>query len=503
MLIYRQKKKSISTLLLCVFCAVVLLGCGDRAVEIQSNNTADTAEMLDTTEASDTTETTETEDTTDTMETSVSEIVAETVALTEQELAQWTAYVNNRENNAFLLSYYDEPKQIDLNELFYSGCGMDMEELTDREVQEYLEWAEMDEVQTDFTRITGEQVTSVLKLRLGLTMEDMEQPLEWCYLTDSDVYVMQHGDTNAQNFNCIAGSRTGNQVILDCLSEMTGVICRVTLELPENSEIWMFVSNEEIMNEPVGADNSECSIYSENFEDSIFISDEAYMEVYSRLGEENAQQLRVFAENFERWLPEEGELTGGTLGIAVYDLDKDGQLELMCTLVQGTGLYACNAFYHADVENGDVFELGQEASPMELAFEIERTSFSEGWANAYQDEQGRILYMSSDYGKAGLQSASCTEGYYYLENGEVISVALRSYILEYNENEEEIYTYYLSDGDTSVEKEEWERAGEPFLTGKSALDTFVCWKDLYETEIAEKKVLGWFLLLAESLDGAV
>lgn len=222
MIIGKQKKKSITTLLLSAFCATVFWGCGSRVVEIQNDNTADTTE------------------------TSTSEAVAETVALTEQELAQWTDYVNSRENNAFLLSYYDEPKQIDLNELFYTGCGLDMEELTDKEVQEYLEWAEMDEIYTDVTRITGEQVKSVLKLRLGLTMEDMERPLEWCYLTDSDAYVMQHGDTNAQNFTCIAGSRTGNQVVLDCLSEMTGLICRVTLELPENSEIWMFVSNEAV-----------------------------------------------------------------------------------------------------------------------------------------------------------------------------------------------------------------------------------------------------------------
>lgn len=125
---------------------------------------------------------------------------AEPVVLTEQELAQWTDYVNSRENNAFLLSFYDEPSQINLNELFYTGCGLEMENLSDKEVQEYLTWAGADEVYTEFTRLTGEQIASVLKLRLGLTLEDMAQPFEWCYLTDSDAYVMQHGDTNAMLF---------------------------------------------------------------------------------------------------------------------------------------------------------------------------------------------------------------------------------------------------------------------------------------------------------------
>ncbi len=296
MIICRQKKNSISIWLLCAFCTTVLWGCGNKTVETQNENIVETAETVETTEIAETTEASDAED------------VAETVALTEQELEQWTKYVNSRENNAFLLSYYDEPKQIDLNELFYTGCGLDMEELTDKEVQEYLEWTEMDEIYTDVTRITGEQIASVLKQRLGLTMEDMEQPLEWCYLVNSDIYVMQHGDTNVQIFTCIAGSRMGNQVVLDCLSQMTEEICRVTLELPENSEIWMFVSNKAVMDEPVETDHSESIGYGENFEDSIFISDEAYMEVYDRLGEENAQQLRVFAENFERWLPEEGAI---------------------------------------------------------------------------------------------------------------------------------------------------------------------------------------------------
>ena len=499
MKICRQKKKSITTWFLCAFCMVVLLGCGGISVDTQSDNATDKIEIQD----NNTTDKVEIQDenTTDTTEMSDSEVVAETVDLTEQELAQWTDYVNSRENNAFLLSYYDEPKQIDLNELFYTGCGLDMEVLTEKEVQEYLEWAEMDEVYTDFTRITGKQVATVLKSRLGLTMEEMEKPLEWCYLTESDAYVMQHGDTNAQNFKCIAGSRTGNQVVLDYLS-VTGCISRVTLELPENSEIWRFVSNELIMDEMTGADNSENTIFGEKYEDNIFISDEAYMEVHSRLGEEYAQQLRVFAENFEHWLPEEGATAGGTLGIAVYDLDKDGQLELMCALVQGIGLYACNTFYHADVENGQVWELEQKSMPVEIAFELTNIP-SEEWTNAYLDEQGRILYIASDYGRAGMQSAACTEGYYYLENEEVVSVAIRSYMLEYDENEEEIYTYYLSDWDTPVLKEAWEKAGQNFLTDKEALDVSICWKSLYETEIAEKKASGWFLLLAESLDGAV
>ena len=70
MVICRQKKKSISILLLCAFCATVLWGCGSRTAEAQNENTDETVETAEITEASD------------------SEAVAETVALTEQELEQ-------------------------------------------------------------------------------------------------------------------------------------------------------------------------------------------------------------------------------------------------------------------------------------------------------------------------------------------------------------------------------------------------------------------------------
>ena len=483
MMLFRQKRKYIIVLLLCTFCIAVFAGCSNSADDPLNNDTVDTTE--------------------NTAESPAPENTPEPVVLTEQELAQWTDYVNSRENNAFLLSYYDEPSTIDLNELFYTGCGLDMENLSDKEVQEYLAWAGADEVYTEFTRLTGEQIASVLKLRLGLTLEDMAQPFEWCYLAESDAYVMQHGDTNTQNFTCIAGIQTGNQVVLDCLSQMTGSVCRVTLVLPENSEIWMFVSNKAVTGEITNTDDSDISNDNEAFEDSIFISDEAYNDVYYRLGAQNAEQLRVFAENYDRFLPEEGMLAGGSLGIAVCDLDRDGQLELMCTFVQGSLLFSWNVFFHADVENGQLIELDLTPSPGDLAFEIEHPLFSEEWANAYQDDQGRILYIAADYARLGMQLSFRTDGYYYLENEEVVSVPLRSYLLELNEEGEETCTYFLPGSDSPVTKEDWENAGKAFLNGKTALDVSICWKDVYETEISEKKVLGWFLLLAESLSGAV
>ena len=72
----------------------------------------------------------------------------------------------------------------------------------------------------------------------------------------------------------------------------------------------------------------------------------------------------------------------------------------------------------------------------------------------------------------------------------------------YGENFED--SIFISDEMvTSVDKEVWERAAQDFRIGKKEMEISICWKDLDKSEIEEKKVLGWFLLLAESLDGAI
>lgn len=450
------KKRQIYTLLLCALTIAVLTGCGKKETADKTSKTSST------------------------------DSETQSKALTKEELEQWTKYVNNNENNGFLLSFYDRPEQIDLEELFYSGCGLEQEELSPEETEEYLKLIEMDEIYTSVIRITGTQIESVLQQRLGLTLSDMEKPLDWCYLEKSDAYVVQHGDTNAQIFTCIAGVQKDDQVILDCLSEMTEETCRVTLKQSKEKDVWMFVSNEAII------ENS--------FEDSIFISDEAYMDVVSRLGEKNALQLRTFAENYQQWIPE--DMAPGSIDFAIYDLDGDGQLELLCTQSQGTGLFACNSFYQADVSNGQVYELNQQTSEENLAFEIGQTS-PNTQANVYTDSQGRVFYMASDYEKSGLQFSSHTDGYYYLEDKTVVSEAIRTCTQECNDNNEWIYTYYLPNQENPVTEKEWKTAYQTFQKGKTAIDSSICWKSLYEDEIAEKKVQSWFLLLAESLEQAV
>lgn len=142
--------------------------------------------------------------------------------LTKEELREFTAWINtgnNYGNYGFLLSEYENPRDMDLNELFYTGAGMECERLSPEEQTAYLEATGQAEIYTDCTRLTSEQINDFLEQRLGLSYEDMTHPLDWVYLPEQDIYVHEHGDTNYMNFTCVSGRQTGDGIYeLDCVS---------------------------------------------------------------------------------------------------------------------------------------------------------------------------------------------------------------------------------------------------------------------------------------------
>lgn len=93
-----------------------------------------------------------------------------------------------------------------LDELFYSGAGMDTERVDDEEIAAYLKETGDEELYTDLTRLTGLQIDTFLQEKTGLSYNQMNRPLTWIYLPKYDAYYWEHGDTNYQSFRCIAGS---------------------------------------------------------------------------------------------------------------------------------------------------------------------------------------------------------------------------------------------------------------------------------------------------------
>ena len=137
------------------------------------------------------------------------------------ELLAFTNWIDNEDNYGnygFLLSEYSDPREADLNQIFYTGAGMETEPLGDSEEQEYLRITGLPEITTDITRLSTEQINGFLGKKLGLSLDEMTSSLDWVYLEDTDVWVHEHGDTNYTPFTCVSGREIRKGVYeLDCV----------------------------------------------------------------------------------------------------------------------------------------------------------------------------------------------------------------------------------------------------------------------------------------------
>ena len=157
-----------------------------------------------------------------------------------EELNLFTEFVNQAENNGFLLSQYDQVSGADLNEILYNGAGMESQPLSEEERKAYE--AAASPVETDITRLTTAQIETFLQRKAGIGMEDMAGELDWVYLEDFDSYVFQHGDTNFCTFVCTGGTRAGEVYELRFKAGEDYVSDCVTT-LRKNDDGYRFVSN--------------------------------------------------------------------------------------------------------------------------------------------------------------------------------------------------------------------------------------------------------------------
>ncbi len=169
--------------------------------------------------------------------------------LTNEELREFTRWINqgsNYGNYGFLLSEYTRPEDVDLDQALYTGAGVDTTPLSPEEEKAYLEITGDEEIYTDCTRMTTEEINGVLEEKLGLDLNKMTQKLTWVYLPDTDAWVWQHGDTNYMNFTCVSGKQTSDDTFeLSCVpgdeNYMPYPSSRLTLK--KHGDGYRFLSN--------------------------------------------------------------------------------------------------------------------------------------------------------------------------------------------------------------------------------------------------------------------
>lgn len=137
----------------------------------------------------------------------------EWIALSDDERLLFTEFIQERENYGFLLSDYAVPGDINLSEVLYSGAGFG-EQLPEEDTPLYLEAVQQEFVETDCLKFTRQSIEEFLHRKLGIGMEDLNMPFEWMYLSETDSYYHEAGDTNYARFSCVEGKVQGDTYTL-------------------------------------------------------------------------------------------------------------------------------------------------------------------------------------------------------------------------------------------------------------------------------------------------
>ena len=123
-----------------------------------------------------------------------------------QILEELQAYLNEDSSYGFLLSSYDIPEEIDLNQVFYSGAGFKQEELTEKEKELLLDRIPQKEIRTPVVKLKKEQAEELLSQKAGISYDESRHPLDqedgWAYINRYGTWYALRGDTNRQYINC-------------------------------------------------------------------------------------------------------------------------------------------------------------------------------------------------------------------------------------------------------------------------------------------------------------
>lgn len=237
---FMQKRKMI-------ICTVVVLGILAGCTKIDTDQNLSEMEMKNSIEIDNTKEQSEKEESAikeikeDEMETSFTE--QETRELSSKELQDFTYYINQWDNNGFLLSQYAAPEEVDIEEVLYNGAGMENVSMTEEEASTYLNAKEGLTIETDCTKLTTQQIDDFLNRKMGISFADVTKELSWIYLQEYDCFVSQHGDTNFAAFTCAKGTQIGEDTyILNCAAN-DGYISDCEVELRKVGNDYQFVSN--------------------------------------------------------------------------------------------------------------------------------------------------------------------------------------------------------------------------------------------------------------------
>lgn len=113
--------------------------------------------------------------------------------LSADECAELEKFINETGNYGFLLSIYEKPQDLNAEQVFFAGAGLETSVPSEEEREAYLEETGGEKAVNLF-RLGATQVNDYLQYRAGVSLDELSHTPDWVYLEDYDAYYLCHGD---------------------------------------------------------------------------------------------------------------------------------------------------------------------------------------------------------------------------------------------------------------------------------------------------------------------
>ncbi|MBO6239341.1 MAG: hypothetical protein J6O61_00500 [Butyrivibrio sp.] len=141
---------------------------------------------------------------------------AETSEISEEELNEFTELFNTPEYKGFLIEPFNSPNDIDLSAVFYYGAGIDVKDVSEDEINDYLTAVDQAQVYGDLYVIRAVDFNKFFETHLGTSAPNELPDSYWTYVAAHDSYYYYHWGSmyDGNDFECTSVEKDGDNYTL-------------------------------------------------------------------------------------------------------------------------------------------------------------------------------------------------------------------------------------------------------------------------------------------------
>ncbi|MBQ8489081.1 MAG: hypothetical protein IJ535_04785 [Pseudobutyrivibrio sp.] len=144
------------------------------------------------------------------------------VDLSWDECKEFTELLDSDEYNGFYRVTFDNPKDIDWNEVLADGAGIPREKITKEDKKFYLDDRSYNSLDCELLAISGASIKDYIYKHTGTSI-DLKDDLLWVYNKNKDVYYKELDYLQYKPCTCVSGVKLKDTYVLEVASDKRNI----------------------------------------------------------------------------------------------------------------------------------------------------------------------------------------------------------------------------------------------------------------------------------------